>query len=65
MLDADAFAFFRENGIFNREVAQRFRENILSRGGTEDPMDLYVRFRGRKPEIDALLERAGLLEPSE
>ena len=65
VLDADAFAFFRENGIFNREIADRFRENILSRGGTEDPMDLYVRFRGRKPEIDALLERAGLLKPTE
>jgi len=63
VLDADAFAFFRENGIFNREIADRFRENILERGGTEDPMDLYVRFRGRKPEIDALLERAGLLGP--
>ncbi len=63
VLDADAFACFRENGIFNREVADRFRENILERGGTEDPMDLYVRFRGRKPEIDALLERAGLVEP--
>jgi len=65
VLDADAFACFREHGIFNREIADRFRENILSRGGTEDPMDLYVRFRGRKPEIDALLERAGLLEPTE
>lgn len=63
VLDADAFACFRENGIFDREVARRFRENILSRGGTEDPMDLYVRFRGRKPEIDALLERAGLVGP--
>lgn len=65
VLDADAFAFFRENGIFNREIADRFREHILSRGGTEDPMDLYVRFRGRKPEIDALLKRAGLLEATE
>ena len=63
VLDADAFACFREKGIFDREVARRFRENILSRGGTEDPMDLYVRFRGRKPEIDALLERAGLVGP--
>lgn len=63
VLDADAFASFRENGIFNREVADKFRENILERGGTEDPMDLYVRFKGRKPDIEALLERAGLVEP--
>ena len=61
VLDADAFAFFKENGIFNREVAENFREHILSKGGTEDPMELYVRFRGREPKLDALLERAGLL----
>jgi peptidyl-dipeptidase Dcp len=61
VLDADAFAFFREQGIFNREVAERFQKHILSRGGTEDPMELYIRFRGREPELDALLERAGLL----
>ena len=64
VLDADAFAFFEEKGIFNRQVAEKFREHILSRGGTEDPMALYVRFRGREPELDALLERAGLLTPS-
>jgi peptidyl-dipeptidase Dcp len=61
VLDADAFAYFKEEGIFNREVARRFREHILSKGGTEDPMELYVRFRGREPRVEALLERAGLL----
>jgi peptidyl-dipeptidase Dcp len=64
VLDADAFALFKETGIFNRDTAKKFQENILSRGGTEDPMDLYIRFRGRKPEIHALLERAGLLPES-
>ena len=59
---ADAFAYFKEAGIFNRDVADRFREFILSKGGTEDPMDLYKRFRGREPEINALLERAGLMK---
>lgn len=61
VLDADAFAFFKENGIFNREIAEKFKENVLSKGGTENPMDLYKRFRGSEPNIDALLERAGLL----
>ncbi|MDG1572071.1 M3 family metallopeptidase [Robiginitalea sp. M366] len=65
VLDADAFAYFKEEGIFNRGVADRFRENVLSRGGTEDPMELYTRFRGREPQLEALLERAGLLTPSE
>lgn len=64
VLDADAFAYFKEKGIFDREVALKFREHILSRGGTEDPMDLYVRFRGRKPRLEPLLERAGLLSKS-
>jgi len=64
VLDADAFAYFKEKGIFNREVAQKFREHILSRGGTEDPMELYVRFRGREPRLEPLLERAGLLKKS-
>ncbi len=62
VLDADAFALFKEAGIFNTEIAERFREFILSRGGTQDPMDLYIQFRGREPEIDALLERAGLVK---
>jgi len=61
VLDADAFAFFKENGIFNREIAEKFKENVLSKGGTENPMDLYKRFRGSEPNIDALLERAGLI----
>ena len=60
VLDADAFSYFREKGIFNREVADKFKDYILSKGGTEDPMDLYIRFRGRKPDPQALLERAGL-----
>ena len=64
VLDADAFAYFKEKGIFNREVARKFRDHILSRGGTEDPMDLYVRFRGREPRLEPLLERAGLLNKS-
>ena len=61
VLDADAFEFFKEKGIFNREVAKKFRDNILSKGGSEHPMDLYVAFRGQKPNPDALLRRAGLL----
>ena len=61
VLDADAFAYFLEKGIFNKEVATKFKENILSKGGTEQPMDLYTRFRGKKPSPEALLKRAGLL----
>lgn len=60
VLDADAFSLFRQRGIFDRRTAQSFRDNILSRGGTEPPMDLYVRFRGRKPTIAALLTRNGI-----
>ncbi|MBN1163276.1 MAG: M3 family metallopeptidase [Candidatus Krumholzibacteriota bacterium] len=60
VLDADAFEAFKEKGIFDRKTAQSFRDNIVSRGGTEDPMTLYVRFRGAEPKIDALLERRGL-----
>lgn len=59
VLDADAFAYFKESGIFNSETASKFK-TLLSKGGTEDPMDLYVAFRGRKPDVNALLERAGL-----
>ncbi len=61
VLDADAFEFFKEKGIFNTEVASLFRENILERGGTEHPMNLYKRFRGKEPNVDALLRRAGLI----
>lgn len=60
VLDADAFSMFKENGIFDEATAQKFRDNILSKGGTEHPMTLYTRFRGRKPTIDALLERNGI-----
>lgn len=62
VLDADAFAFFKEKGIFNREVADRFKELILSKGGTQDPMELYVKFRGKEPDPEALLKRAGLIK---
>lgn len=62
VLDADAFEVFKEKGIFNREVAQSFRENILSKGGSEHPMTLYKRFRGQEPSIDALLKRSGLMK---
>ena len=60
VLDADAFSVFKEKGIFNTDVAQSFRDNILSRGGTEHPMILYKRFRGQEPTIDALLKRNGI-----
>ena len=60
VLDADAFSLFKQQGIFNREVADSFRNNILSKGGTEHPMVLYKRFRGQEPTIDALLIRNGI-----
>lgn len=60
VLEADAFAKFKEDGIFNQETAKSFRENILSKGGTEKPMNLYVKFRGHEPKIDALLSRDGI-----
>lgn len=60
VLDADAFEAFREQGIFDSAVAARFREHILEKGGTEHPMELYKRFRGKEPSVDALLRRAGL-----
>ena len=62
VLDADAFSVFKEHGIFNKEVASSFRNNILSRGGTEHPMVLYKRFRGQEPTIDALLKRNGIIK---
>ena len=61
VLDADAFAYFQENGIFNKEVATKFKDNVLSKGGTELPMELYKRFRGQEPNAEALLKRAGLV----
>lgn len=64
VLEADAFAKFKEDGIFNQETAKSFRENVLSKGGTEQPMELYKRFRGHEPQIDALLERDGVKKAS-
>ncbi len=61
VLDADAFAYFQEKGIFNKEIATKFKDNILSKGGTELPMELYKKFRGQEPKADALLKRAGLV----
>lgn len=61
VLDADAFELFKEKGVFNQEVAKSFKESILSKGGTEEPMKLFERFRGHKPDNTALLKRAGLL----
>jgi peptidyl-dipeptidase Dcp len=61
VLDADAFEFFKEKGLFNSNVTKSFRENILSKGGTEHPMDLYKKFRGREPDPKALLRRDGLI----
>lgn len=61
VLDADAFAQFKENGIFDTQIANRFRTYVLSKGGTSHPMELYVKFRGKKPTIDALLKRDGII----
>lgn len=61
VLDADAFELFKEKGIFDKETAESFKENVLSKGGTEKPMTLYKRFRGQEPKPEALLRRAGLL----
>jgi len=60
VLEADAFSVFKKNGIFDQQTAQRFRDCILSRGGTEPPMTLYQNFRGGEPTIDALLKRNGI-----
>lgn len=64
VLDADAFSMFKKNGIFDRKTAQSFRDNILSKGGTEHPMTLYKRFRGCAPTVDALLKRNGIRKES-
>ncbi len=61
VLDADAFDYFKENGIFNKEVATKFKNNVLSKGGIDNPMTLYKRFRGQEPKPEALLKRAGLI----
>jgi len=60
VLDADAFSLFKQNGIFDKETAESFRKNILEKGNTEEPMSLYVKFRGQEPSIDALLKRNGI-----
>jgi peptidyl-dipeptidase Dcp len=60
VLDADAFDYFTQTGIFNKETALSFRKNILEKGGTEKPQELYLKFRGKEPSIDALLKRSGL-----
>lgn len=62
VLDADTFEYFQQNGIFSREIANKFKTNILSQGGTDHPMTLYKKFRGKEPKPDALLKRAGLIE---
>ena len=60
VLDADAFELFKENGIFNKNIGDAFKKHILSKGGTEDPMELYKKFKGSEPSLIALLERSGL-----
>ena len=62
VLDADAFNVFKENGIFDQKTAEKFRENILSKGGSEEPMELYKRYRGKEPDVEAMLKRDGLKE---
>ena len=63
VLDADGFELFKEKGIFDLATAQAFKENILEKGGSEDPMELFVKFRGHEPSVDALLRNRGLIEP--
>lgn len=60
VLDADAFSLFQQNGLFDKTTATAFRKNILEKGGSEDPMELYIRFRGQEPTTDALLKRSGM-----
>ena len=61
VLDADAFEAFKETGLFDQKIAKSYRMNILEKGGTEDPMILYKRFRGAEPKIEALLKKRGLI----
>ena len=61
VLEADAFELFKEKGIFNKATATSFKENILARGNTEHPMDIYLKFRGKKPDSKALLRKSGLI----
>ncbi|KKK98705.1 hypothetical protein LCGC14_2640060, partial [marine sediment metagenome] len=60
---ADAFGAFQETSLFDAETARLYRENILERGGSDDPMELYKKFRGREPSIEPLLKRDGLSKP--
>ena len=60
VLDADAFEYFKENNLFDPKIANDFKKHILSKGGTRDPLELYIKFRGQKPKVDALLRRSGL-----
>jgi oligopeptidase A len=60
VLSADAFSLFEENGIFDQQTGKRFLQNILEKGGSRDAMELFVAFRGREPEIDALLRHTGI-----
>ena len=60
VLDSDAFEAFMETNLFDKATAESFRQYILSKGGSEDPMELYIKFRGREPEVDALLKKRGL-----
>ena len=60
VLAADAFSRFEDEGIFNRQTGQTFLDNILTRGGSEEPMELFKRFRGREPQLDAMLEHYGI-----
>ena len=61
VLDADAFEYFKENNLFDPKIANDFKDHILSKGGTEDPLELYIKFRGQKPKANALLRRSGLI----
>lgn len=62
MLDTDGFELFKEKGIFDPETAKSFKENVLEMGGSADPMELYVKFRGKEPSADALLRNRGLID---
>jgi peptidyl-dipeptidase Dcp len=61
VLDSDAFEAFKEKGLFDQATAKAFRDNVLSKGGSEDAMTLYVRFRGREPRVEPLLKKRGLM----
>lgn len=65
VLDCDGFELFKEKGIFDPATAKAFKENVLEMGGSQDPMDLYVKFRGHEPNVDALLRHRGLLAPND